>query len=90
MKGFEVEKKTKGGKTMKLRENTVDSGKKFKGLAATNSPYCFIDGNGNGGDSWYNCVCSTDRWDGGIPAWDGSIATRMRLWIEIPGIVYLS
>ena len=62
-----------------------DAGALFKGLAYTDHANCYIDGNGNTHDYWFNCVCAISAWNGGIPGYDGVVASRMRLWIEVPG-----
>ncbi|SVD91206.1 uncharacterized protein METZ01_LOCUS444060, partial [marine metagenome] len=61
-----------------------NSSKGFAGLEKSGLPTsCVIDGNPGG---WFHCVGAIVRWQGGIPAPKGTVASSMHLYIWAPEI----
>jgi len=61
-----------------------NSSKGFAGLEKSGIPTsCVIDGNPGG---WFHCVGAIVRWQGGIPAPKGTVASSMHLYIWAPEI----
>eukprot|EP01083_Nonionella_stella_P285630 972342_1 len=57
----------------------------FKGLALSSRAETYLDGNGDE-QYWWNSVATIQKFQGGIPAFDGKIATSERLYVRLVGV----
>ena len=72
-----------GADLSKIVDAQSDSAaKKFRGLARSNSPATYLDGNGGAHSNRWHSVASTEAWREGIPAHEGACAVISSLWIR--------
>lgn len=64
------------------RTTDHDHGRAFHGLGKSSARNAILDGNGNEG-RWWNSVGITSLFLGGIPAYNGQIASRVKLYIAV-------